>query len=124
MISSTNNAPVKLFCPHPPRASPGTLLFGGLPRSPYHFIFALPRPIETNLSFFECPALFYHTHFFSDPGAGGVAAEQFDRRKTHLKKSGGFLSLNDFQNVMLQDVRFSKHVSELEICYMYRLNPY
>ena len=40
-----SNAPVKLFCPHPPRAPPGTSLFFGLPRCPYHFIFALPRPI-------------------------------------------------------------------------------
>ena len=31
---------------------------------------ALHRPIEhSNHSFFQCPALFYHTHFSSDPGA-------------------------------------------------------
>ena len=39
-----------------------------------------------NHPFFECPALFYHTHFSSDPGAvpglsrGVMGAEKFDRR--------------------------------------------
>ena len=41
-----DNAPVKLFCPHPPLswALPGTSLFGWLPRSFYHFVSTLPRP--------------------------------------------------------------------------------
>ena len=39
---------------------------------------------HSNLSFFECPAIFYQTHFLSDPGVapGGMGAEQFDRRIT------------------------------------------
>ena len=35
----------QIVLPPSPRASPGTSLFGGLPRSPYHFIFPLPCPI-------------------------------------------------------------------------------
>ena len=38
--------------------------------------------IHSNHSFLQRPALTYHTHFSSDPGAapGGMGAEQFDRR--------------------------------------------
>ena len=44
--NTAGNAPVKLFFLHPhPRTTAGTSLFCGLPRSPYHFIFPLLRPI-------------------------------------------------------------------------------
>ena len=65
----------------------------------HHFVLGCPGLLITlflsyhalhkhyNHSFFHCAALFYHTHFSSDPGAapsGGIGPEQFDRRITTL----------------------------------------
>ena len=52
-------------------------------------IFTCPALYDhQNHPFFECLALFYHKHIFSDPvaarGGGGMGAEQFDRRIIHL----------------------------------------
>ena len=66
-----------------PRAPPGTSLFLCCPGLLITSFFPCPAPYShKNHPFFECPALFYHTHFSSDPGAarGGMGAEQFDRR--------------------------------------------
>ena len=82
---SHTNAPVKLFCPHPPpQGTPGDITFfvvalGFL--SP-QFLLAAPYNIyihnHQNHPFLECPALFYHTHIFSDP----VAAQGGDGGST------------------------------------------
>ena len=78
MCRSNYSAPI------PPGHPLATLLFGGLPRSPYHFTLPLPALYKhSNHPFFQCPALIYHTNFSSDPEAapgGGMGAEQFDRR--------------------------------------------
>ena len=71
----------------------------GLPRG-HHFFCCCPGVLITviftcpalynhpNYPFFECPALFYDTHFFSGLGAArGGGAEQFDRRITNTNES-------------------------------------
>ena len=85
---SHTNAPVKFFCPHPPpQDTPVDITFFVVAPgfvSP-QFLLAPPYNIYiiTKITLFlECPALFYHTHIFSDPGAaqGWMRAEQFDWR--------------------------------------------
>ena len=65
------NAPVKLFCPHPPRAPPGTSLFFWVaPVLLSLYLFLAPPYIITIFTLFSsAPPFFYHTHYSSDPGA-------------------------------------------------------
>ena len=83
-----NYAPVKLFCPYPPPGQPrGHHFFCCCPGVLITLIFTCPALYNhQNHPYFECPALFYHTHMFSDPGAarGGMGAEQFNRRVTRF----------------------------------------
>ena len=65
-----------------PRATPGTSLFYCCP-SLLITVF-LPCSVlinHFNHSFFQCPALFYHTHFSSDPEAAprGMVSEKCDQ---------------------------------------------
>ena len=62
-------APVKLFCPNPPRAGPGTsFFFVGCPGLLITTFLPCPALYKhSNHSFFKCPAPFYHLHFFSNP---------------------------------------------------------
>ena len=86
--SNPFNAPVKFFCPHPPRAPPEISFFCCCPGVLITLIFTCPALYNhQNHPFFECPALFYHTHIFSDPGAapGGMGTEHFDRRIMQLQ---------------------------------------
>ena len=62
------NAPVKWFCPHPPRHPRGHHFLGACPCLLITLFFPCPSLYKhSNHSFFQCPALFYHTHFSSDP---------------------------------------------------------
>ena len=58
--------------PTPPRAPPGTSLYCCCPGVLITLILTCPALCNNqNYPFFECPALFYHMHFFSDPGGEG-----------------------------------------------------
>ena len=66
---SDGYALVKLFCPISPRHPRGHYLFfvASVSLTSHVTTFALYK--HSNYSFFKCPALFYHLHFYSDPGA-------------------------------------------------------
>ena len=74
------------FAPIPPPGHPrGHHFFVGCPGLLTTLFFPCLALYEhLNQSFFQCPALFYRTHFSFDPVAapGGMGAEQFDRRIT------------------------------------------
>ena len=76
------NAPVKLFCPHPPGHPRRHQFFFGCPG--LLITLFLPYPAlykHSNHSCVQCPALFYHTHFSSEPGAApGDGGRTIDRR--------------------------------------------
>ena len=65
------DASVNLFCPHPPPGHPlGHYFFRGCPGLLITLFLPCPVPYKhCNHSFFQCPALIYHTHISSDPGA-------------------------------------------------------
>ena len=64
----TGNAPVKLFCKHPPPGTPGDITFFGCPGPLITLLFPCPDLYNhKNYPFFGYPALFYHTHFSYDP---------------------------------------------------------
>ena len=71
-----------VLSPSPPRAHH---FFCCCPGVPITLIFTCPALCNhQNHPFFECPALFYHTHIFSDPGAargGYLIGRMFVGRK-------------------------------------------
>ena len=80
-----DDAPVKLFRPHPPGHPQGHHFFKGCPGLLITLFIPCPALyINTLISlFFKCPALIHHTHFSSNPRAspeGEMGAEQFDQR--------------------------------------------
>ena len=68
IYQSSKMLPVQNLCggqivlPPSPQAPPGTSLFLGLPRCPWHLIFALPRPIYTPITLFASAPPFFITH--------------------------------------------------------------
>ena len=70
--STVNSLMRRSNCSAPiPPGTPGTSLFL-LPQGSYHLNFYFPALYNhPNHPFFDCPALFNHTHIFSDPGAAG-----------------------------------------------------
>ena len=91
----------RLNCAAPiPHGHPGAdITFWGVAAVFNHFFDTLPTLINHfNPFIFECPALFYHTHFSSDPGA-----EQFDRRITTIQITCArqFAHENEFEKMLI-----------------------